>query len=175
MHYSKPEDFAKLTLKEFAETVEIDTSEECRLASLSMARQARRTIEIVSRELDPPVYDNQEFEDALSDLVVGSNRAQVRILVMQPEVVVKHGHRLLQLTQRLTSFMEMRVPAPQYKDYNSAFMIVDDIGAIYRTHADRYEGTVKFNDRVAAMDLKRQFEEMWASAVPDVNLRRTYL
>ncbi|MDX1434598.1 MAG: hypothetical protein R3286_19305, partial [Gammaproteobacteria bacterium] len=100
MHYSKPEDFAKLTLKEFAETVEIDTSEECRLASLSMARQARRTIEIVSRELDPPVYDNQELEDALSDLVVGSNRAQVRILVMQPEVVVKHGHRLLQLTQR---------------------------------------------------------------------------
>lgn len=175
MRYTNPEDFAELTLGEFSETIEIDTSEACRLASLSMARQARRSIEIVSRHLDPPVYDNQEFEDAVSELVVGSNRAQVRILVMQPDAVVKHGHRLLQLTQRLSSFMEMRVPAPQHKDHNSAFMIVDDTAVIYRSHADRYEGTVKFNDRVSAMDLKRQFEEIWAGAVPDANLRRTYL
>lgn len=175
MHYSKPEDFADLTLKEFSETVEIDTSDACRLASLSMARQAVRSIDIVSRHLDPLVYDNQEFEDALSDLVVGSNRARVRILVLQPDALVKQGHRLLGLTQRLTSFMEMRVPAREHRDYNAAFLVVDEIGSIYRSHSDRYEGTVKFNDRVAAMELERQFEGMWTSAVVDVNLRRTYL
>lgn len=175
MHYSKPEDFLSLTLKEFSETVEIDTSDACRLASLSMARQAARSIDIVSRNLDPPVYDNQEFEDALSDLVVGSSRARVRILVLKPDALVKQGHRLLGLTQRLTSYMEMRVPAREHRDYNAAFLVVDEIGSIYRSHSDRYEGMVKFNDRVAAMELERQFEEMWTSAVADANLRRTYL
>ena len=175
MRYSKPEDFANLTLKEHSETVEIDTSDECRLASLSMARQAARSIDIVSRHLDPLVYDNREFEEALSDLVVGSNRAKVRILVLQPDALVKQGHRLLTLTQRLSSYMDMRVPAREHKDYNAAFMVVDEIGSIYRSHADRYEGLVRFNDRAAAMELERQFEEMWTGAVADANLRRTYL
>lgn len=175
MPYTNPEDFAKLTLKKFSRTVEIDTSEGCRLASLSMASQARRSIEIVSRHLDPPVYDNQEFEDAMTKLVVRSQHARARILVLQPDTVVKQGHRLVNLTQRLTTFMEMRVPAPEHADYLGAFMIVDDVGIVYRPHGDRFEGTAKFDNRVAAMDSKRQFEDMWSSAMPDPNLRRTYL
>lgn len=175
MRYTKPEDFAKLTLEEFSESIQVDTSEACRLAAVSMARQARRSIELVSRHLDPPIYDNQEFEQALTELVVGSNRAQVRILVIHPDPLVKQGHRLVQLSRRLTSFIEMRVPAPVHKDYNGAFMIADDVGVIHRSHADRYEGTVRFNDRVGAMELKRQFEEMWSLGMPDANLRRTYL
>ncbi len=175
MHYSRPSDFERFVLKQDSQTVNIDTSEECRLAALSMVRQATRGIDIVSRQLDPQMYDNRDFCEAVSQLVVGSQRARVRALLCHSGPVVKRGHRLVTLSQRLSSFIEMRVPAREFDDYNAAFLIVDGAGVIHRTLSDRFEGAVNFNDPRMAQELARQFEEMWQTAVPDVNLRRSNL
>ena len=175
MHYTDPSDFEHLVLKEFSEKISVETGEECRLAALSMARQARRGIDIVSRSLDPNVFDNTEFCDAVTNMITGSQRAQFRALVMNTEPLVKQGHRLVTLAQRLSSFAEVRVPAKEYADYNSAFMIVDETGVLYRTLSDRYEGVVNFNDPRTARDLARQFDAMWQTATTDVNLKRSYL
>jgi hypothetical protein len=175
MHYSRPSDFEHFVLKEDSESVDIDTSEACRLAAVSMARQAARSIEIVSRQLDPQMYDDAEFCDAVSKLAVGTQRARVRVLLRHTDPVVKGGHRLVTLAQRLTSFIELRVPAKEYQEYNAAFLIVDGAGVIYRRASDRFEASVNFNNPRTAQDLGRQFEEMWQTAVPDVNLRRSHL
>jgi hypothetical protein len=175
MHYTKPSDFERFVLKEDDQRVDVDSSEECRFAALSMARQAARSIEIVSRQLDPQMFDNSEFCDAVTRLVVGSRRARVRILLRQVDPVIKHGHRLVPLAQRLDSFIEMRVPAPEHDESNVAFLIVDGAGVIHRQQSDRYEATVSFNDPRLAQELTRQFEEMWQTAVQDVNLRRSHL
>jgi hypothetical protein len=175
MRYSNPSDFEHFVLKEDSESVDIDTSEACRLAALSMVRQAARSIEIVSRQLDPQMYDNADFCDAVSQLVVGSRRARVRALVRDTEPVVKHGHRLVPLAQRLPTFIELRVPAKEYDDYNAAFLIVDGAGIIHRRLSDRFEANVNFNNPRMAGELARQFEEMWQTAAPDVNLRRSHL
>jgi hypothetical protein len=175
MLYSQPSDFERFVLKKDSQTVAIDTSEACRLAALSMLRQAARGIDIVSRQLDAQMYDNQEFCDAVSQLVVGSRRARLRALLRNTDAVVKHGHRLVTLSQRLSSFIELRVPAREFDDYNAAFLIVDGAGVVYRTFADKFEGTVNFNDPRKAQELTRQFEEMWQTATPDINLRRSHL
>lgn len=175
MHYSRPSDFARFALKKDAKTVDIDTSEACRLAAISMARQAVRSIDIYSRQLDPQMYDNQDFCQAVSRLVIGSRRARVRVLVRQVEPIVRRGHRLVGLAQRLSSYIEMRVPAPEFDDYNGAFLIADGAGIIERRLADRFEASVNFNDPRAAHDLVRQFEAMWQTAAPNMNLRRSHL
>ena len=175
MHYSRPSDFHRFVLKEDTQTVAIDTSEECRLAALSMVRQATRGIEIISRQLDPRMYDNREFSEAVNQLVVGSRRARVRVLLRDTDAVVKRGHRLVTLFQRLSSFIELRVPARDFDEYNAAFLIVDGVGVIHRTLSDRFEGTVNFNDPRTVRELTRQFEEMWQTALPDPGLRRSPL
>lgn len=175
MHYSRPSDFERFVLKQDSQTVAIDTSEACRLAAISMARQSARSIDIVSRQLDPRMYDNADFCEAVSKLLVGSMRARVRVLLRDTDAVVKHGHRLVSLSQRLSSFIEMRIPAREFDEYNSAFLIVDGAGVIYRTLSDTFEGTVSFNDPRKAQELDRQFEAMWQSATPDPNLRRAHL
>jgi len=175
VHYSHPSDFERLVLKEDSQSVAIDTSEECRLAALSMVRQAVRSIEIVSRQLDPQMYDNREFSEAVNMFVVGSQRARVRALLRHSDAVVKRGHRLVTLFQRLSSFIELRVPARDFDEYNAAFLIVDGVGVIHRTLSDRFEGTVNFNDPRTARELTRQFEAMWQTALPDANLRRSHL
>ena len=175
MHYSQPSDFERFVLKEDSQSVAIDTSEECRLAALSMVRQAARSIEIVSRQLDPQMYDNREFSEAVNQLIVGSQRARVRALLRHSDAVVKRGHRLVTLFQRLSSFIELRVPARDFDEYNAAFLIVDGAGVIHRTLSDRFEGTVNFNDPRTARELTRQFEAMWRTALPDASLRRSHL
>ena len=175
MRYSRPSDFERFLLKEDSESVDIDTSEACRIAAVSMARQAARSIEIVSRNLDPPMYDNAEFCDAVSQLVVGSRRARVRAVIRDTDRIVKGGHRLVPLAQRLASFIELRVPAKEYEEFNAAFLIVDGAGVIHRRLSDRFEATVNFNNPRMAGELARQFEEMWQTAAPDVNLRRSHL
>jgi hypothetical protein len=173
--YSQPSDFERFVLKKDSQSIAVDTSEACQLAALSMARQAARSIDIVSRQLDPQLYDNQDFCEAVSQLITGSRRACVRALLRNSDAVVKHGHRLVTLSQRLSSFIELRVPAREFDDYNAAFLIVDGTGVIYRTFSDKFEGTVNFNDARKAQELARQFEDMWQTATPDTNLRRSHL
>ncbi len=175
MHYSRPSDFEHFVLKKDSQAVAIDTSEACRLAALSMVRQAARSIDIVSRQLDPQMYDNRDFCEAVRQLIVASRRARVRALLRHTEPVVKRDHRLLALSQRLSSFIEMRVPAVDFDDYNAAFLIVDGTGVIYRTLSDGFDGTVDFNSPPMARDLSLQFEAMWQTAMPDANLRRANL
>ena len=175
MHYSRPSDFDRFTLKEDSQAVAIDTSDACRLAALSMVRQAARSIEIVSRQLDPQMYDNRDFCEAVSQLVTSSRRARVRALVRFTDPVVKRGHRLVTLSQRVSSFIEMRVPAREFDEYNAAFLIVDGAGVIYRTLSDGFEATVNFNSARMTQELSRQFESMWQTALPDPNVRRSNL
>ncbi len=138
MHYTRLSDFEQFVLKEDSKTIDIDTSEACQLAALSMVRQTARSIEIVSRQLDPQMYDNSDFCDAVSQLVVGSRRARVRALLQHIDPVVRHGHRLVTLAQRLSSYIEVRIPAPQFHEHNSAFLIADEAGIIHRRLSDRF-------------------------------------
>lgn len=175
MSYSRPSDFERFVLKEDAQSVSVNSSDACRAAALSMVSQAARSVLIVSRQLDPQVYDDGEFCEAITQLVVGTPRARVRALLRHVDPAVKRSHRLVALAQRLSSFIELRVPSREFDEYNAAFLVVDGAGLIHRRLSDRFEASVNFNDPRMAQELSRQFEEMWQSAVPDINLRRSHL
>ena len=164
--------FQNYTLGLDGEEFRISDSDELRAASLAMARQCRRSLEIISRQLDPTVYDSQDFSEALRQLALESQYARIRILVLEPATLVSRGHRLLELAGRLSSFFELRVPGSEHQGLNEACLIADEIGAIHLPVADRYEGRGSFNDHRLAGELGKRFEEFWAKAQPDPNLRR---
>ncbi|HMM77551.1 MAG TPA: hypothetical protein PJ986_17740 [Gammaproteobacteria bacterium] len=150
-------------------------AEELRRVLLELAQQARRTIDLVSRHLDPPLCDREDFVDAVKRLVLGSTRARVRILVMDPAPLVGHGHRLLPLVQRLSSYIELRVPGPEHRELNEAWLVADNDGYAHRRFSDRYEATCNFHDPRYATLLSNRFEELWQRAQADPNLRRLHL
>ncbi len=165
----------ELKLGKSSDTVDLTTSEENREASLVMARQARLNIEIVSRHLDPAIYDQQDFVEAVKQLALSHQRARIRILVLDAEPLFKSGHRLLTLAGRISSFIELRSQNPQFKDLNQAYMAVDETGYIFRELSDRYEGVVNFNDPAQARYFTRNFDKMWEISVLDPNLRQMKL
>ena len=164
-----------MTLGKDAAPIEIDSSEANRVASLSLTRQAREEVLIMSRHLDRPIYDRTEFVDNIKELALTRRRARIRILVQDSRPVVKSGHRLLELARRIDSSIELRKPSKDYADYNAAFLVVDAVGFVMRTYSDRYEALVNFYDRGTAGELRQQFEEIWKLAGPDPELRRLSL
>ena len=155
--------------------IEIERAEPLREVLLALTQQARRTLDIVSRHLDPPLFDRDDFVAAVKQLVLGSTRAQVRVLILDPAPVTSHGHRLVPLAERLSSYIQLRVPAPEHREFNEAWLVADRDGYAHRRFSDRYEGTANFHDPRLAVHLTNRFDELWQRAQPDPNRRRLHL
>lgn len=154
------------------DTIKIDTREENQLVVISMACQCKKTIDIISRDLDPDLFDNADFIDAAKAMVLGNRRAKVRMLVLDPKKIVTRGHRLLELVRSLPTFLEIRIPAVEHKDFNEMLFVADSTGYLHRLNHDRFEATLNFNDKRVSKHLVKEFDEIWAKATQDTNLRK---
>lgn len=167
-------DYSEIILGQHQEPIDLTDSEAQRRAAVALALQARRSVDIFTRDLDRKIYDNKAFLDGLQNLAI-NNRGLIRILVKDSANAVKYGHRLITLSQRLTSFIEIRRVSEDYKEYNEAFLIADETGVLHRKQADRFEGIARFNAAKEAANLLIFFNEVWRNSAPDPDLRRIYL
>ena len=155
--------------------VTIESRDENRLATIKISQQCRNSIEIVSRELDSPVYDTPEFTDTVRNIGLENHHARIRIIVMDSRVIIKHSHRLLNLAMDLSTFIDIRKPSIEYTSFNEALFLADGCAYIHRLKNDRYEATVNFNDRRTTKYLLDHFNEMWSKSLSDVNLRKLHI
>lgn len=157
------------------EPILVATSGDNRIAAVALVKQGRRYLHIFSRDLDPAVYDTTTFVSAVRELATYSRYSQIRILVQNSERIAKHGHRLVQLAHRLSSFIQVRKPARDHQALSEAFLVVDKLGLLHRKMSDRYDGVVNFNAPLEAAALVRFFDEVWDRSEPDPELRRLYI
>ncbi len=150
----------------------IDTAGGNHLAATMMAQQCKRNVGIISRELDPVIYDTDTFVEALKQALLENRRAKVRIIVFNTQVISRRGHKLLELAGNLPSYIEFRKAGKEYDDFNESLFVADVTGYIYRNNAERFEGKVNFNDKRRSKILMNVFEEMWNRSTPDPNLRK---
>jgi hypothetical protein len=166
------ESFADQILGESAGPISIDTREENRLATLALAQQAARTMHVFSHHLDPGIYNNQAFIDAVTKLAVRSRYSKIQILVQDTQPIIKNGHRIIEASRRVSSFVKIRKVHQDYQDHPQAFFIVDETGYNLRNLSSRYEGQVDFNGRKEARNLVKFFDEVWLKSEPEPMLRQ---
>ena len=157
------------------DAIAVETRDENRSVTVKMARQCKNSMEIISRSLDPLIYDDQEFLDAVRGIILANHHARIRIIVLNPQVISKHGNRLVNLAMDLSTFIEIRKPGTEYSGFNEALFIADGCGYIHRHKSDRYEGTANFNDLRTSRFLLEHFNEMWNKAQRDTNFRKLHL
>lgn len=162
-------------LGEQTDDIAINTSEDNAEAALSLVSQGGRSLDIFSRDLEPRIYDNSEFYDAVRALAVSTRDMYVRILVIDPDFIIKHGHRLIELARRLTSHMEIRKVHEDYCNNPEAYLVVDKRGLLHRKLATRYEAVVNFNNPMSATELHNQFTEMWERSKQYMDFKRLYI
>ncbi|MDA0823273.1 MAG: hypothetical protein O3C28_12740 [Proteobacteria bacterium] len=158
-----------------ANEIAFETSDALCALSLDIVTNCKRTLDITSRHLDPILFDNQAFADSVSQLVRNNRLAKVRLLVLDIGPVVARGHRLMELASRLSSFITIRKPGNDYKNFNEAMLIADTKAYTHRRFADRYDGLGSHNDIRRATDLTGRFDELWERAEPDPNFRRLHI
>ena len=157
------------------EVVDVTTRDENKVATIKMTQQFRRTIDIISRNIEPFIYDDAEFIEAIKKNLLNNRRSLVRILVTDPKSIVQKGHRLFNLSHTLSSYIKFRIPNEDYKNTNDSLFLADNTGYIHRLNDDRFEGTLNFNDQRVSKHLLRTFDEIWSKASPDPNLRQFHI
>ena len=153
----------------------LDGRASIRAAGIQMAAQAGRGLCLLTRDLDPVLYDDPAFVAAVRHLAVHRRDLPVRILVFEAGPVVQHGHRLLPLIHQLTSRIAVRRVSESQQGRLDAFLVADQAGYILRPQADIYQATADFYGPLQARRLRADFESLWAQAESSPELRRLHL
>ncbi len=169
-------DYSDYKLGETAdETLELETREENAAAALELTRQCHLKLAIVSHELDPFIYDRLEYIEALKRLTLKGAHVEIRILVVEPRLIVQRGHRLLALAGKMSSYIRLLRPGQRHRTFDQAFLLADEAGYLLRESRKQYSARLNFNNRRETKHLLEVFDEMWDKAEPDPNLRRVHL
>ncbi len=153
----------------------VETRKEAYDAILELTKQSSQKLNIISKDLEPLIYNQSDFLEALKNLALNGRRAQIRILVSDVESILNIDHKILYLSSKLSSFIELRKISPEYKNFNKAILIADEVGYLYRENAKRYEGKINFNSHRECKNLLGIFQEIWEVALINKNLRRIHI
>lgn len=140
-----------------------------------MVKQCTRSLHIINRKLEPRILGTAEFTEAVKQLVIQNSYARVRIIIFDIDIIIRHSNRLLDLSTKLSSFIDLRKAHPSCSEYNESLMVADETGYVYRDNSERYEGKASFKDYRLCHDFLKQFTTMWDTASPDQNLRKMTL
>jgi len=144
------------TLTHRAEAVAITTA---------VVVQARRSLAIYSRALDPGLWDAPPVLDALRRLATHRTGMQVHVLLQDAATPQRALAPLIGLGQRLPSVFAFReVQDPVDLSYAAAFVANDDHGYYYRPLGHRFDGEAGLEHAGRARQLRDEFTQMWERA-----------
>lgn len=146
-----------------------------RAANLSVTEQALRHINIITPNLEPQIYDQQDFLDNLLKLCRGNRHASIRILVKDSSLSIKRGHGLIRLAQRLTTAIEIRNPMEEYLTQNYAYLLADNNAFVYRENGDLHKGICNLDCKYRGQELLELFNQIWEHSQLDDQIRRLFI
>lgn len=171
------EDLMFYKLGETETELQVDTVDENKSLALSLVKQAQYSIDIFTQDLDPEIYNNNEFEQSVFNLARRHPNTRIRILLQDTRKAAQNGHCLIRLAQNLTSSVFINTPSREYNNEQCAFLVVDKLGLLFRISAanKNYKASVNFMSPRRAKKLCDFFNEAWEHSTPDVQTRRIYM
>jgi predicted GNAT family N-acyltransferase len=141
-----------------------------------IATDARHRLWIYTRDLDRTLLDREAFLEQVKRLALSGRGAGVRILVHEPAIAVRDGHRLLSLATRMSSYITLRKPVSEQDRHDPSAFIANDVGGYFhRTLASRFEGEGNTHGPGRHRQLLEYFNQVWERSEEDPELRRMAL
>ena len=137
---------------------------------LAMLERASRQVDILSPQLEPSLLDDPDIVDALTQLTRRGRQSRIRIVIREYVPSQLGRHRLILLTQRLTSSMSLRV-LPNHPEWNRETVIrIDHLATLLLLPEDK-----RINWYEQPADIQRwreRFDRLWNASTPSPELRR---
>jgi hypothetical protein len=145
---------------------------EVRAAVMQVTGVANRTLSILTHDLEPEVYDHDDFLETLKKFILARTFARVRVLILQPGRVLMSASRFVAMGRRLNSYIEFRRVNPELSAHPEAFFIADEHALVYRARAESWQGiSDTYEPAVARMYLSK-FESIWNACEIEPEVRR---
>ena len=148
---------------------------EVRDLAVTLARQVQHRLLLHTRDLEPVIFDRQPFLDAVRAMVQEHPYSCLHILLQDGRSAVQNGNRLIELSRRLGSRIQIRRPPAEYLNACETFLLADRSGYLHRPLYSRYAGTASFNNPATALRLQQYFMQVWERSQPDAEMRRLQL
>jgi hypothetical protein len=150
----------------------LSTKDEIRAAIVEVTGLANRGLAIFTPDLEPDLYDHDDFLETLKKFVLARSFARVRVLVSDPSRALKSGNRFVDMARRLNSYIEFRSVKPEYRHHAEAFCISDDLAIVYRARADSWEGMSDTYEPAVARQYLDMFDELWQACEVETELHQ---
>ena len=138
----------------------------------NMLSQAQRKIWITSNSIKSPILSDDQFCQSIMKLVKTNPQAEIRILIENEKMGAGHFNPLINLAQRLTSYVEIRTLDRTAGRLKEMVTIVDFTAGIYRKSMSSYTGFATYNSHLISRRLHDKFENYWQFAMPSIEFRR---
>lgn len=149
----------------------LSSIEETLDAVVDMVDMTHRRISIFSPDLEPGVYDNERFLEAVKRLTLGKPFARIRVLIANPQHVVRNGNPFVQLARRLSACIEFRNVDEEFRHHREAFLISDETALIYRVDSSKWEGIADTHEPAVAHRYLGMFDEIWNASRVEGEIR----
>jgi hypothetical protein len=144
---------------------------EVRAAVVETVRLANRSLSIFTHDLEPEIYDHDDFLETVKRFILARTFARVRVLIVDPNRVIKTGSRFVTMGRRLNSYIEFRDLKPPLRDHSEAFCIADEHALVYRARAESWEGMSDTYEPAVARIYLNKFDALWNTCEIEPELR----
>lgn len=144
-------------------------------ATLAVVGQARRTLSIVSPDFEPERFNTADFASALTRLARRSRWSDIRILIADPAVAVRWGHKVVALSHRLPSTLRIRQLHEEDAATREAWLLADDICLLRRDDLQTLKGSLVARAIPHGARAAGKFSEWWERSREVADFRRLHL
>jgi hypothetical protein len=154
----------------------LDGRTDCRNCARRLIKLASRRVYILTQKLEPDLYNDREIFDHLTGLTTTNRKADIRVITHDTRTAASDGHYLINLAQKLPSFVQIRTTATRAdRKFLESWLIIDDMAYMRLQNLAHYEGNFETNNRLECKSYIARFEQMWESCQVDQNTRRLSL
>jgi hypothetical protein len=153
----------------------LDCSEDFHSFALRLLARSRRNISILSKDLDPAIFNTEELVDTLSQIARNNRYAQVQILVKDTQQLLENGHKLVKLAQRLSSKIIIRKLTVEPDDKKMGFILCDTHGLLYKNDDTAYKGFANYSAAAEVKHFREIFDYIWQYGETEPELQQLHI
>ena len=128
-----------------------------------MTRFGKRDLRMLTRELNPALFNHQGFQAQLSHLARYSRYSDVRILIQDTRPLIGTRHGVIDLAHRLSSAIQIRKTTLAPKTEDQAYVIIDDECLLFLNSEENVMGFANYRAKAESKHILEEFNYLWES------------
>ena len=149
---------------------------ECKDCARKLIQLATQRVYIISQALEPEIYNDREIYQHLTSLSTRNKKTDIRIIAHDTRRAGYEGHSLIQLSQKLPTFAQIRTTVTAtHRKFIESWLIVDDMAYMRIKDPSRFEGIFEIDNKLECKSYIDSFEKTWEVCQVDQNTRRLSL